>query len=114
MLVSTQRRFLPDLAELGKTRPVQEHKPGMTMNHLAPSGHCCSDGPAVDVTTWRLCRLLESGFAQELAQRLAVTPAVDVHALLELVDQGCPPELAARILSPITTPGLTANAGGPT
>ena len=114
MLVSTQRRFLPDLAELGKTRPVQRHKPGMTINHLAPSGHCCSDGPAVDVTTWRLCRLLESGFAQELAQRLAVTPAVDVHALLQLVDQGCPPELAARILSPITTPGLTANAGGPT
>jgi hypothetical protein len=35
----------------------------------------------------------------------ASTPAVDVHALLQLVDRGCPPELAARILSPIGTLG---------
>lgn len=72
----------------------------MTTNHLAPPGHLLADGPAVDVSTWRLCRLLESGFAQDLAERLARTPAVDVHALLQLVDKGCPPELAARILSP--------------
>ena len=72
----------------------------MTINHLVPGGPCCADGPPVDVMAWRLCRLLESGFAQELAQQLASTPAVDVHALLELVDRGCPTELAARILSP--------------
>jgi hypothetical protein len=76
----------------------------MTINHLAPAGHCCADGPPVDVIGWRLCRLLESGFAQDLAQRLASTPAVDVHALLQLVDRGCSSELAARILSPIETP----------
>ena len=77
----------------------------MTINRLVPTGRCCADGPPVDVIAWRLCRLLESGFPQELAQRLASTAAVDVHALLELVDRGCPAELAARILSPITTPG---------
>jgi hypothetical protein len=26
---------------------------------------------------------------------------IDLHELLELVDAGCPPELAARILSPL-------------
>jgi hypothetical protein len=77
----------------------------MTTNHLAPSGHCGADGPSVEVITWRLCWLLEAGFSQELAQQLAATPAVDVHALLQLVDRGCPAELAARILSPIATPG---------
>jgi len=77
----------------------------MTINHLAPGAHCCADGPPVDVIAWRQCRLLESGFAHDLAGRLASMPAVDVHALLQLVDRGCPPELAARILSPIDTPG---------
>ena len=108
MFASTRRKFLPDLAKVGKTRPAWRHQPGMTSNHLLPSGHCCADGPPVDVITWRLCRLLESGFAQDLAQRLASTPAVDVHALLELVDRGCPAELAARILAPIETPGGSA------
>jgi hypothetical protein len=57
------------------------------------------------VVNWRLCRLLESGFAPDLAQRLAATPAIDIHALLQLVDRGCPSELAARILSPLGSPG---------
>ena len=105
MFASTRRKFLPDLAKVGKTPLLWRHQPGMTIRHLAPSGRCCADGPPVDVITWRLCRLLESGFPQELAQQLAATPDVDVHALLQLVDRGCPSELAARILSPLPTPG---------
>lgn len=105
MFASARPKFLPDLTKVGKTRPAWRHKPGMTINHLAPGGHCCVDGPPVDVITWRRCRLLESGFPQELADRLASTPAIDVHALLQLVDRGCPPELAARILSPLATQG---------
>lgn len=61
---------------------------------------CTVDGPPVDVTTWRRCRLLEAGFSEQLATELAAIRAVDVHALLQLVDRGCPPELAARILAP--------------
>ena len=53
-----------------------------------------------DVTRWRLDRLLGAGFAAPLALRLATTPGVDLHALLDLVDRGCPPDLAARILGP--------------
>jgi hypothetical protein len=36
-----------------------------------------------------------------LAARLASDPDYDLHALLELVDRGCPAELAARIVAPI-------------
>jgi hypothetical protein len=71
----------------------------MTTHHglLRPS--CTSDGPPADVVLWRRCRLLEAGFPDPLATRLA-NAAVDVHALLQLVDRGCPPLLAVRILAP--------------
>ena len=105
MFASRRRKFLPDLTDVGKTRPVPRHQQGMTIHHLAPRGPCCVDGPPVDVIEWRLCRLLESGFPHELAQQLASTRVIDVHSLLQLVDRGCPPELAARILAPIATSG---------
>jgi hypothetical protein len=44
---------------------------------------------------------VDGGFPLPLALELAATPGVDLHALLALVDRGCPPELAARILAPI-------------
>ena len=53
------------------------------------------------VVAWRTERLLAAGFDRELAGSLAAEDAVDLHALLELVDRGCPPELAARILAPL-------------
>jgi hypothetical protein len=59
-----------------------------------------------EVKSWRLRRLLESGFAWPLARRLATTPGVDLHALLDLVDRGCRPELAAAILDPFVDPGV--------
>jgi hypothetical protein len=53
------------------------------------------------VLDWRLHLLREAGFADGLAQQLAADGEVDLHDLLELVDRGCPPELAARILAPL-------------
>jgi hypothetical protein len=67
-------------------------------------GTCHGDGPPADVTEWRRCRLIEAGFPFGLASALAHTPSVDLHALLQLVDRGCPPDLAARILSPLGAP----------
>jgi hypothetical protein len=79
--------------------------PTSVSTHLTPHLHRCLDGhAAVDVATWRLCWLLEAGFDPALAEALARTPAVDLHALLELVDRGCPPAIAARILSPLPQP----------
>jgi hypothetical protein len=50
---------------------------------------------------WRMKRLLGLGFSTELADRLAHDGRVDIHALLQLVDRGCPPDLAARIVAPL-------------
>lgn len=65
------------------------------------SGPRCGQGPPVDVTAWRLCRLLEAGFPADVAERLATDRRFDLHALLELVDRGCPPLLAIRIMAPL-------------
>jgi hypothetical protein len=45
--------------------------------------------------------MLSAGFPRPLAKRLAADVRVDVHALLELVDRGCPPHLAVRITAPL-------------
>ncbi len=67
--------------------------------HASPAP-CRSPGPPLDVVEWRWCRLREAGFPAALARSLS-REHVDLHALLELVDAGCPPELAARILAPL-------------
>jgi hypothetical protein len=69
--------------------------------HQSQASLGCSGRPALDVQAWRCCRLLEAGFPASLADSLASDPRVDLHALLQLVDRGCPPELAVRILAPL-------------
>jgi hypothetical protein len=54
-----------------------------------------------DVRNWRRNVLEQAGFQQGLARELAAAADVDLHSLLNLVDRGCPPELAARILAPL-------------
>jgi hypothetical protein len=54
-----------------------------------------------NVTSWRRDRLADAGFALPLASRLARDGRYDLHALIELVEHGCPPELALRILAPL-------------
>jgi hypothetical protein len=56
-----------------------------------------------DVVAWRVERLRNAEFDRGLAERLARDGRYDLHALLELVDRGCPPRLAARILAPLDT-----------
>ena len=50
---------------------------------------------------WRRQQLSAAGFDTPTAKALAGNPRVDLHALLDLVDRGCPPRLAARILAPL-------------
>lgn len=70
-------------------------------------------GPGPQATTpasgralgeWRRRRLIASGFDASLASRLTADAAVDLHELLILLDRGCPPELAGRILAPLDGP----------
>jgi len=53
------------------------------------------------VLSWRRDQLVEAGFGLPLAARLARDTHYDLHALIDLVERGCPPEVAARILAPL-------------
>jgi hypothetical protein len=59
------------------------------------------DSEAKAVVAWRRQRLSAAGFNPSMAEALARTATVDLHALLDLVDKGCAPALAARILAPL-------------
>lgn len=53
------------------------------------------------VVRWRLVELLQYSFPQALAERVAEDHRYDLHELIELVEDGCSPALAVRILSPL-------------
>lgn len=58
--------------------------------------------PARDeVSRWRRDQLLAAGFELPLAVAVAKDRRFDLHALIELVERGCPPRLAVRILWPL-------------
>jgi hypothetical protein len=56
---------------------------------------------ADEVVRWRRRQLAGAGFSDPRASRLAGDPRWDLHGLIELVERGCPPELAVRILAPL-------------
>ena len=53
------------------------------------------------VVRWRREQLVGSGFAPGLAASVAENTDYDLHALIELVERGCPSELAVHILAPV-------------
>lgn len=61
--------------------------------------HTRQQQEAHEVVFWRRDRLVHAGFPLPLAARLARDPRYDLHALIELVERGCPPELAVRIVA---------------
>ena len=50
------------------------------------------------VERWRTAELMRVGFAGDDAVALAARMDIDLHEAIELVQRGCPPELAFRIL----------------
>lgn len=50
------------------------------------------------VERWRTAELMRVGFPGDDAVALAARLDVDLHEAIELVQRGCPPELAVRIL----------------
>jgi hypothetical protein len=50
------------------------------------------------VTAWRAHELLKAGYEPLVAVELAEHGEVDLHVARALVQRGCPPDLAARIL----------------
>jgi hypothetical protein len=59
----------------------------------------------VTVVAWRTERLQTAGRPGDLALGIARDRYYDLHALLELVDRGCPAELAIRIRAPVDEHG---------
>ena len=53
------------------------------------------------VVTWRRDLLAASAFPLPLAYRVARDSRYDIHALIELVERGCPADLAVRIAAPL-------------
>jgi hypothetical protein len=54
-----------------------------------------------EVVSWRRDRLVEAGLPLPLASRVARDGRYDLHTLIDLVERGCPPTLAVRILAPV-------------
>ena len=50
-------------------------------------------------------QLVRAGVEVEPAARVAADRSMDIHALLELIDLGCPPDLATRIVAPLDCAG---------
>ena len=53
------------------------------------------------VIGWRRAQLELTGFPARLAADIALDARYDLHALIELVERGCRPELAVRVLAPL-------------
>jgi hypothetical protein len=51
-----------------------------------------------EIERWRAGELERAGFDVSLARKLAARFDVDLHLAVDLIANGCPPELAARIL----------------
>jgi hypothetical protein len=56
---------------------------------------------SVAAVTWRTERLIAAGLPAVLARSIAADCGYDLHALLSLLDRGCPAELAVRIIAPL-------------
>ena len=50
------------------------------------------------VERWRVGELERAGYGPEQAFELAMCHEVDLHLAIDLVRQGCPPDLALKIL----------------
>ena len=57
--------------------------------------------PSEVVAGWRTERLRSAGLQDDLVRRIARDRRYDLHSVLDLVDRGCPAELAIRILAPL-------------
>jgi hypothetical protein len=50
---------------------------------------------------WRRAQLIQAGLSRPLAARVARDDRYDLHEVISLIDHGCAPALAVRILEPI-------------
>jgi hypothetical protein len=71
------------------------------MRHQRDMQTKMANGARHEVVRWRREQLTDSGFPLSVAARLAKDARYDLHALIDLVERGCRPELAVRIVAPL-------------
>lgn len=64
----------------------------------APAPAASTELEGDGVLCWRFEQLAAAGCDARTAAVLARARSVDLHAALDLIDRGCPPETALRIL----------------
>ena len=60
--------------------------------------HVLEDTELRKIEHWRTEELERAGYSRRAASRLAARHDVDLHRAIELVQRGCAPELAVKIL----------------
>jgi hypothetical protein len=60
--------------------------------------HVLEDTELERIQAWRAEELERAGYGTRAAGRLAARQDIDLHRAVGLVEQGCPPELAVKIL----------------
>ena len=68
------------------------------MTHLVATPESTDTEELIRVLVWRFKQLCRSGFELDLATTIAARMDVDLHGAIDLVEQGCPPELVGRIV----------------
>jgi hypothetical protein len=60
--------------------------------------HVLEDTELDRIERWRAEELVRAGYGKRAAERLAARHDVDLHLAVGLLERGCPPELALKIL----------------
>jgi hypothetical protein len=68
------------------------------MTYLVATPEHTDTEELIRVLVWRFKQLCRTGFELELATTIAARMDVDLHEAIDLVEHGCPPELAGRIV----------------
>ena len=68
------------------------------MTHLVATPESTDTEELIRVLVWRFKQLCRSGFELELATTIAARMDVDLHEAIDLVERGCPPDVAGRIV----------------
>jgi hypothetical protein len=105
--VSAARSVLPAVASPSKTGAACRHQMDMRTHRTgarAEGQKSLGDSRVDPVIRWRVQRLIAAGVQPALASRVARVRGFDIHAVLDLLDRGCPVELALRIIDPSELP----------
>lgn len=87
---------------LGKKSATSRHQRAMKIHQACGDGLRVRQAPD-EAIPWRRRSLRHAGFPARLAASAAAQPHLDLHAVLQLVDLGWPPELAIAIMEPLPT-----------